>query len=531
MDTQNFADHIKTPINNSDIDFDKAYNIDNIPVKDMTDVIIKKKRGRKPKIQQPIQTERERERESVVTMTTDQVNNGLQGGLSSLLHSNENYDINISNNLTNVSYPAWSLLPVSKESEPIVSMTESISEVPELKKRGRKPTSKIISKSNMDNYFFKEPLDDCLVIQLPISKMDIDKMFSVLPSRDSNQEDNDIFSLKKKDNVSQHMNIPSSEIINQSLSTNISNVANQSLSNYINNSSDMSVSSQKCTHTDEISVPHNVSLGGDTTRKNKKISLNFEEKEIEYTNMNQTKYCNTVDRCINCEHLTTKINDIESKYHLYKINKVDREIYNIQVKLENIYNEDIWETAKDNSICCWWCCHTFDMLPIGLPNKYYENKFNVMGYFCSFNCALAYNLSLNDHKIWDRISLLYHLRNIIFNSIYPDGNIKNLDDIIIAPPRSLLKMFGGKLDINEFREKSIILKKQYRNIIPAVTSSLEQIEETTYNQVQNLLIKPVKMKTFSNTKSGELVLRRTKPISNNKSSLVNMMNIVLESST
>jgi hypothetical protein len=259
--------------------------------------------------------------------------------------------------------------------------------------------------------------------------------------------------------------------------------------------------------------------------KTKKIDLQNDDYNNNFdNNMINKQYC---EHCINCDKLQEKIDILESKYHIGKLNDMDRQTYNINIKIEDVYTgSDIWENKYSN-ICCWWCCHKFDTLPIGLPEKFFEKKFFVLGYFCSFNCSLAYNLSLNDHKIWDRISLLYHMRNLIYLNIYPNGNIKNLDDIIVAGPRSLLKMFGGNFDIEQFRENSIILKKQYRHIIPPIVALTQQIEESTYKQNQNIIIKQPKNKTlsnFSNNMASGLVLKRTKPLTS-KTSLFNMMNI------
>jgi hypothetical protein len=344
----------------------------------------------------------------------------------------------------------------------IITDQITISEPPEIKKRGRKPTCKVLTKTDI-NSIKKDTLDECLIIQLPLSKLDIEKIT------------NNTYEQEQLQDVQE------------------------------------------------------------TKSKTKNISLDFSEKEILYEDNEKIKY-NTVDRCYNCEKMSQELKKLETKYSVNKINNLDKQIHNIKINLENIYsNEDLWEnTENSHDICCWWCSHTFKTLPIGLPEKYYEKKYYVTGNFCSFNCALAYNLSLNDNKTWDRISLLYHLRNSIFNNLYQNNtessktayDIKILDDIISAPPRCMLKMYGGKLTIEEFRNKSIILKSQYRYIIPPIISLSQPIEESTYNQDQNLLIKPLKMKTFANAKSNELVLKRSKPVSNNKSSLLNMMNII-----
>ena len=74
------------------------------------------------------------------------------------------------------------------------------------------------------------------------------------------------------------------------------------------------------------------------------------------------------------------------------------------------------------------------------------------GCFCSFNCAIAYNLDLNDYKIWDRQSNIYQMKN----------KIDPLNKITIqpAPPRQTLHMFGGPYSISDFRKSFFILNKE-----------------------------------------------------------------------
>jgi hypothetical protein len=344
------------------------------------------------------------------------------------------------------------------EDSTALSDKENIKEnvVKEMKKRGRKPTCKVLNNTDIYN-IKKEVIDDCLLLHLPLTASDIDKISS----------DTSIKSNLLDDILSDHAN----KIKNQT------------------------------------GIKFNLEL-------NENNNINISNDSIKY---------NIIDKCNNCEILNNKISNLESKYHIYKITNTDKEIYNINLKLEDIYSgESVID--RSNDIHCWWCCHKFDTLPLGLPEKYYEKKFHTIGHFCSFNCSMAYDLSLNDHKIWDRISLLYYLRNMIFLHLYPNNDVKLLDDIITAPPRCMLKMFGGKLSIEEFREKSIVLKKQYRSIIPPSVSLTQQIEESTYNNDQNVLLKLPNRANNLNNLSNTLVLKRNKPLSS-KTSLLKMMNI------
>lgn len=344
----------------------------------------------------------------------------------------------------------------------VIPIVEETKDPPEIKKRGRKPTCKILNKSDLIN-IKRETMDECLIVQLPICKNELDKI--ILDTE-----------LKRK-----------TEKKEETLKDDTKN---------INNLIDR--------------------------KELVKKSIDFEEKQIVIPETNIS--FNIVDKCSNCDKLKKTIDEIETKYHIYKINNTDKEIYNISIKLEDYYNNtDIWSVEKYSNMCCWWCCHKFDTLAIGLPEKYNNGVFKVIGYYCSFECALAYNLSLNDHKLWERTSLLYYLRNLIFKGMYPNNDISTMNDIIAASPRFLLKMFGGYLTIEEFREKSTLLKKQYRNIVPPIISIVSQLEESTYSQEQNIVIKPIKNKIIDN-RNVELVLKRNKPIAN-KSSLMSSMGI------
>ena len=87
---------------------------------------------------------------------------------------------------------------------------------------------------------------------------------------------------------------------------------------------------------------------------------------------------------------------------------------------------------KQTPIWCSWCCHPFTIVPVGLPESYCRatKKFVVRDCFCSFNCAHAFNVSLDDHKVWERYALLTRMKNVVFaNSELEDKRI------VCAPPK------------------------------------------------------------------------------------------------
>lgn len=96
---------------------------------------------------------------------------------------------------------------------------------------------------------------------------------------------------------------------------------------------------------------------------------------------------------------------------------------------------------------CFWCCHGFSWTPCILPRSYdaYKNVYTAEGNFCSPECALAYNYS--DNKTSDSTKWTQHaLLGTLYSDLYKDRLLSP------APPRSLLRMFGGPLDIAQFRE-------------------------------------------------------------------------------
>ena len=66
-------------------------------------------------------------------------------------------------------------------------------------------------------------------------------------------------------------------------------------------------------------------------------------------------------------------------------------------------------------------------------------KFYVLGNFCSPSCACAYNIDVNDHKLWERNSLILKLYNELTDN--------NIDKIYPAPPKQILESFGGNINI------------------------------------------------------------------------------------
>lgn len=147
----------------------------------------------------------------------------------------------------------------------------------------------------------------------------------------------------------------------------------------------------------------------------------------------------------------------------------EMEEYIIDLKLIDINNNKPIVIDKTN-IACWWCSHQFNTMPCFIPDRYVNEIFYVIGCFCTYNCALSYAINiLNDHKLSTRITLIKQL----YSKIFKNNNI----NISMAPPKELLKMFGGTMSIEEFRNKSKLCTKEYKINIPTIVQISPIIEE------------------------------------------------------
>jgi len=128
------------------------------------------------------------------------------------------------------------------------------------------------------------------------------------------------------------------------------------------------------------------------------------------------------------------------------------------------YHNNNFINKNENKSCCFWCCHSIDNNIYGMPYNYdtINDTFYIIGSFCSLQCANAYNFSINSgsDKVWEINSWIQMIgkRCGINNIIRP------------APSRYLLKMFGGNLSIDEFREAHLNNNKTYVLNIPPMIS-------------------------------------------------------------
>ena len=185
-------------------------------------------------------------------------------------------------------------------------------------------------------------------------------------------------------------------------------------------------------------------------------------------------------------------------------------------KQTNSFNTELLKSVLDKVVadrysthtCCFWCCHKFPWSPVYLPVSYdaYKNLYTCEGHFCSPECALAHVYAdnrISDSTKWNRHSLLSHL----YSDLYKERTLSP------APPKTLLRMFGGPLDIEQYREYTygdnhIVLSELHpiRLLFPSMNVQAPLRDMKKYVSLSNDIIEKA---------SEQLRLKRSKPVNVN----------------
>ena len=194
-------------------------------------------------------------------------------------------------------------------------------------------------------------------------------------------------------------------------------------------------------------------------------------------------------------------NNIDTSHYEKEIKLLKNKIHELNEKLEkyekvNKPNVDIIETTNKSK--CWWCKHSYNMPTVELPEYYFNNIFYYIGKFCSYNCAMAYNIDINDENISKRNSLLYFHCKKTYN--------RN-ENIVPSPSWKILKDFGGTIEIEEYRNNFITNSTNYLYIKPPLVSRISYIEKIPTVETTEVL------------KTNDYVLKRSKPLNSTKYTL------------
>ena len=199
-------------------------------------------------------------------------------------------------------------------------------------------------------------------------------------------------------------------------------------------------------------------------------------------------------------------------------------------KLPSHYSEKLMVLFQDanryqqlpekTEIACFWCCHSFTSCPVAIPSHILDEVWHMYGNFCSPECAVAYLFKerVDAQVQWERYALL--------NSLYAEdaeigaGSSKGVRP---APPREVLRMFGGSMDITEFR--ALVHEKRLRVdvLTPPMVSIIQTMDTKPidfYDQnLKNVFIRNDIQHKYNAPGAQGLRLRRTKPVKNRESTV------------
>jgi hypothetical protein len=189
----------------------------------------------------------------------------------------------------------------------------------------------------------------------------------------------------------------------------------------------------------------------------------------------------------------------------------------LMVRYQDANREQV--LPESTEVVCFWDCHSFRGRPCVIPTTIEEGVWRVYGNFCCPECAAAYLFQerLDSHVQWERYALL--------NRLYAVGS----ESVRLAPPRTILRLFGGTMDIADYRK--IVDEKRMRvDVMTPPMISIIQVMDTKPIDFYDASMKnnfiPWEMDRMNRPGAQGLRLRRTKPVAEKEATLEYCMGIV-----
>jgi len=170
-------------------------------------------------------------------------------------------------------------------------------------------------------------------------------------------------------------------------------------------------------------------------------------------------------------------------------------------------------------IACFWDCHPFRGQSCAIPVVIEEGIWRVYGNFCSPECAAAhlFNERLDSNVQWERYALL--------NRLYAPSSETG---VRLAPSRNIIRLFGGPLDVSDFRAINKDARMRIDVMTPPMISIIQVMDTKPIDfydaSMKNSFI-PWEMDRMDRPGAQGLRLRRTKPVSEKESTLEFCMGI------
>ena len=178
------------------------------------------------------------------------------------------------------------------------------------------------------------------------------------------------------------------------------------------------------------------------------------------------------------------------------------------------------QRLPDNTeVACFWDCHPFRGTPCAIPFVIDEGIWRVYGNFCSPECAAAYlfNERLDSNVQWERYALL--------NRLYAPTSESG---VRLAPSRNIIHLFGGPLDVSDFRAVNRDQRMRIDVMTPPMISIIQVMDTKPIDfydaSMKNSFI-PWEMDRLNRPGAQGLRLRRTKPVTEKESTLEFCMGI------
>lgn len=174
---------------------------------------------------------------------------------------------------------------------------------------------------------------------------------------------------------------------------------------------------------------------------------------------------------------------------------------------------------ESTEIACFWDCHPFRGVPCVIPVGVEESIWRVYGNFCCPECAAAYlfNEALDSHVKWERYALL--------NRLYSQGE----GSIRVAPPRTVLRLFGGTMEVSDYRTTLAEKRLRIDVVSPPMISIIQTMDTKPidfYDAAMKNTFIPWEMDRMNRPGAQGLRLRRTKPINEKEATIQHSMGIV-----
>jgi hypothetical protein len=182
---------------------------------------------------------------------------------------------------------------------------------------------------------------------------------------------------------------------------------------------------------------------------------------------------------------------------------------------------EVKNIPQTSDAACFWCCHTFTNRPVVLPTRDTGEHLQVVGNFCSPECACSYlfDIRQDSHTRWEQLSLLYR--------VYGEACQGKIQP---APARNILKLFGGELGIAEYRNLIRSHKVRVDIHLPPMVSILSTMDTKPIDFYDSSLTKGASETIKERIQKAEEVLRlrRTKPLKAWESTLDACINLKIK---